>query len=81
MSIGFADTPFDANLKAYEGKKSPVILDKEHNIFGFIDGKADQKVTIMHFDVDDLSSTRKTKSPMKFHLKWLNCILQCLISS
>lgn len=63
MSIGFDQNPFDANLKAYEGKKSPVILNKEHNIFGFVDGKSDQKVTIMHFDVDDLSSTRKTKSP------------------
>jgi GTP cyclohydrolase IIa len=63
MSIGFAQTPFDANLKAYEGKKSSVILNKEHGIFGFVDGKTDQKVTIMHFDVDDLSSTRKIKSP------------------
>ena len=63
MSIGFAHTPFDANLKAHEGKQSLVILNKEHNIFGFVDGKADQKVTIMHFDVDDLSSTRKIKSP------------------
>lgn len=63
MSIGFAPTPFDANLKAYEGKKSLVVLNKEHNIFGFVDCKTDQKVTIMHFDVDDLSSTRKQKSP------------------
>lgn len=63
MSIGFDQNPFDANLKAYEGKKSSVILNKEYNIFGFVDGKSDQKVTIMHFDVDDLSSTRKTKSP------------------
>ena len=63
MSIGFDNTPFDANLKAYEGKKSQVILNKEHGIFGFVDGKTDQKVTIMHFDVDDLSSTRKVKSP------------------
>jgi len=63
MSIGFAQTPFDANLKAYEGKKTPVILNKEHNIFGFVDGQTEQKVTIMHFDVDDLSATRKTKSP------------------
>lgn len=63
MSIGFAQSPFDANLKAYEGKKESVILDKDHNIFGFVDGKMEQKVIIMHFDVDDLSSTRKTKSP------------------
>lgn len=63
MSIGFAKTPFDANLKAYEGKKYPIILNKEHNIFGFVNGYADQKVTIMHFDVDNLSSKRKIKSP------------------
>ncbi len=63
MSIGYADTPFDANLKAYEGKKSETYLNKEHNIFGFVDGKSEQKVTIMHLDVEDLTSTRKTKSP------------------
>ncbi len=51
------------NLKAHEGKQSSVILNKEHNIFGFVNGKADQKVTIMHFDVDDLSASRKIKSP------------------
>ncbi len=63
MSIGYADTPFDANLKAYEGKMTPVILDKEHTIYGYVDGKADQKVTIMHFDVENITSTRKVKSP------------------
>ena len=63
MSIGFAETPFEANLKADEGKKSEVFLDKNHDIFGFVDGKSDQRVTIMHLDVEDLSSTRKTKSP------------------
>ncbi|QLH08234.1 GTP cyclohydrolase IIa [Candidatus Nitrosotenuis sp. DW1] len=63
MSIGYANTPFDANIKAYEGKKTPIILNKEHNIYGFIDGKSDQKVTIMHFDVEDLTSRRKIKSP------------------
>lgn len=63
MSIGFAQTPFDANLKAYEGKKSSVILNKEHNIYGFINGQDEQKVTIMHFDVEDLTSKRKTQSP------------------
>ncbi|MGQ0791046.1 MAG: GTP cyclohydrolase IIa [Nitrosopumilaceae archaeon] len=63
MSIGFAQTPFDANLKAYEGKQHPVILNKEHNIYGFVNGYSEQKVTILHFDVDNLSSKRKTKSP------------------
>lgn len=63
MSIGYANDPFGANLKAYEGKMTPVILDKEHAIYGFVDGKEDQKVTIMHFDVEDITSARKTKSP------------------
>jgi len=63
VSIGYADTPFDANLKAYEGKKNEIILNKEHNIFGFVNGKTDPQVSIMHLDVDDLSSKRKTDSP------------------
>jgi len=63
MSIGYAESPFDANLKAHEGKKSEVFLNKEHNIYGFLNGSEDQKVTIMHMDVEDLTSTRKTKSP------------------
>lgn len=63
MSIGYAENPFDANLKAYEGKKTPIILDKEHHIFGFVNEQADQKVTIMHFDVENITSQRKVKSP------------------
>jgi GTP cyclohydrolase IIa len=63
MSIGYADTPFDANLKAYEGKMTPVILNKDHTIYGFVDGKSNQKVTVMHFDVENITSRRKTKSP------------------
>lgn len=63
MSIGYADNPFDANLKAYEGKKTPVILDEKNNIYGFVDGVSDQHVTIMHLDVEDLTSQRTTKSP------------------
>ena len=39
MSIGYGDSPFDANLSAHDGKKSKIKLDEEHNIFGFIDGK------------------------------------------
>ena len=83
MSIGFAHTPFGANLKAHEGKQSLVILNKEHNIYGFVDGKANQKVTIMHFDVDDLSSTRKIKSPYEISstmFKLLNLLIYiCLL--
>jgi GTP cyclohydrolase IIa len=63
ISIGYGDSPFEANLKAYEGKKNETILNKEHNIFGFVNGKSDFKVSIMHLDVDDLTSKRKTNSP------------------
>ncbi|MEM3064033.1 MAG: GTP cyclohydrolase IIa [Candidatus Nitrosotenuis sp.] len=63
MSIGYADNPFDANLKAYEGKMKPVILDRENTVYGFVNGNADQKVTIMHFDVENITSARKSKSP------------------
>ena len=63
MSIGYGDSPFEANLSAYNGKKSEIKLNEEHNIFGFIDGKLESKVTIMHLDVDNLTSRRKTTSP------------------
>lgn len=63
MSIGYAETPFEANLRAYEGKKTPVVLDKELTIYGFVNGKSDQQVTIMHLDVEDLTSQRKIQSP------------------
>lgn len=63
ISIGTGNSPFEANLKAYEGKKNKIILNKEHSIFGFINGEFDSKVSIMHLDVDDLTSRRKTNSP------------------
>jgi GTP cyclohydrolase IIa len=63
ISIGFGNSPFEANLKAYEGKKNKTILDAEHNIFGFINGKSESNASIMHLDVDDLSSRRQTDSP------------------
>jgi len=63
MSIGYGDSPFEANLSAYDGKKSEIKLNEEHNIFGFIDGKVESKVTIMHLDIDNLTSRGKTVSP------------------
>ena len=63
ISIGYGDSPFEANLKAYEGKKNKVVLNEEHAIFGFIEEKPESNVCIMHLDVDDLSSRRKTLSP------------------
>ena len=63
ISIGCGKSPFEANLNAHEGKKNETILNKEHNIFGFVNGKSDSKVSIMHLDVDDLTSKGKTNSP------------------
>ena len=63
ISIGFGKSPFEANLKAYDGRKNNIILNKEHNIFGFIDDKSELNVSIMHLDVDDLKSKRKDTSP------------------
>ena len=63
ISIGFGDSPFEANLKAYEGKKNEIMLNSEYNIFGFINGKLKSKISIMHLDVDNLTSRRQTNSP------------------
>jgi GTP cyclohydrolase IIa len=65
ISIGYADSPLEANQKAYDGKKKRASLSDEHNIFGFVNKTSEKKVTIMHFDVDDLSSKRKTLSPFE----------------
>ncbi len=63
MAIGFAENPFDANLKAHEGRKSQVFLNKEYNIYGFLNGKEDEMVTILHLDVENLTSRLKSMSP------------------
>lgn len=65
ISIGFADSPFEANQKAYEGKKNEISLSEEHKIFGFVNNFSKNEVTIMHFDVDNLSSRRKISSPFE----------------
>ncbi len=63
VSIGYGNSPFEANLKAYEGKKNEVVLDEKHNIFGFVNEQSESNASIMHLDVDDLSSRRQTDSP------------------
>ena len=68
ISIGYGESPFEANLKAYEGKKNEIILNKEYNIFGFVPDKLNPQVSIMHLDVDDLSSKRKIDSPYEISL-------------
>jgi len=63
MSIGCAETPYGANLEAFEAKKSGALLDAEHAIYGRIDGSPGKRAAIMHMDVEGLASSRKTKSP------------------
>lgn len=63
MTIGFGKSPFDANLSAYKARKSKMVLEKNYNIFGFVDGKADQLVQIMHMDVDNSTLISAEKSP------------------
>lgn len=63
MTIGYGDSPFEANLKADKARKSKIILEKKHNIFGYVDGRADQLVQIMHMDVDGSTSISAKKSP------------------
>lgn len=63
MSIGCADTPFGANLGAFEASRSGAYLSEEHAILGRIDGSSEGRTTIMHMDVEDLTSSQKTRSP------------------
>ena len=68
MSIGCADSPFEANLKAHEASKSNILMDKEYDIFGVADGRQSREVSIMHLDVDDLTSKKDTSSPFEISL-------------
>ena len=63
MSIGYGENPYDANLDAYEAKKSQKFLNEKYSIFGTLNGHSEHSVTIMHLDVDDLTSKRKKISP------------------
>ena len=69
ISIGYGNTPFEANLKAYSGKQNKILLNQEYAIFGFIDNSLEFDVSIMHLDVDDLKSKRKDNSPYEISLK------------
>ena len=63
MSIGYGISPFDANVLASDGKKLKKLLNEKYNIFGSVNGKEEQNVTILHLDVDSLSEKRKIISP------------------
>ncbi len=62
MSIGHAKNPFDANLAAHAARRSGTVLDGECGIYGSIE-ESDSTVTIMHLDIEDLTSVGRTKSP------------------
>ncbi|MGI0011753.1 MAG: GTP cyclohydrolase IIa [Nitrosopumilaceae archaeon] len=63
MAIGYGESPFEANLQADNVRKSKTFLNKELNIFGFMNGKSEQTVNIMHMDVDGSTSISTRKSP------------------
>jgi len=63
MTIGYGQSPFDANLQADNARKSKTILNKELDIFGFVDGKSEQTVSIIHMDIDGSTSISAKKSP------------------
>ncbi|MEK6834579.1 MAG: GTP cyclohydrolase IIa [Thermoproteota archaeon] len=63
MTIGYGQSPFEANLQADKARKSKTLLNKDLNIFGFVNGKSEQTVNIMHMDVDGATSISTKKSP------------------
>ncbi len=63
MTIGYGQSPFEANLQADKARKSKTLLNKDLNIFGFVNGKSEQTVNIMHMDVDGSTSISVKKSP------------------
>ena len=62
MSIGFGESPFEANQAAHRARVDDMALDQEHRIFGSINDGV-QNVSIMHLDVDGLTSRDRTDSP------------------
>ena len=63
MSIGYGTSPFDANVLANDSKRSKKLLNEKYSIYGSMNGKDEQNVTIMNLDVDSLTEKRKTISP------------------
>lgn len=63
MAIGQGDTPFEANLNADKARRSKLIIDKNHNIFGLPLKKAEDQVKVIHMDVDGSTSISASKSP------------------
>ena len=68
ISIGHGDSPLAANHNAYQARHNKSLLNTIHQIYGF-DNKTDlSDISIMHLDVDNLSSYRKTRSPFEISI-------------
>jgi len=63
MTIGQGKTPFEANLNADNARRTNLVLDKEHNIFGQPLQNGSDLVQIIHMDVDGSTSISAKKSP------------------
>lgn len=62
MSIGCGATPFAANKAAHAGRVSGIALDHTRDIYGKV-CDAEQSATVMHLDVDCLTSRNESDSP------------------
>jgi GTP cyclohydrolase IIa len=63
MTIGQGKTPFEANSNADNARRTNLVLDKEHNIFGQSMQNGGDLVQIIHMDVDGSTSISAKKSP------------------
>jgi len=63
ITIGQGATSFEANSNADKARRSKLVLDKDHNIFGLPLQKDGNDVKIIHMDVDGSVSISSTKSP------------------
>ncbi|MGB6463895.1 MAG: GTP cyclohydrolase IIa [Nitrosotalea sp.] len=63
MTIGQGKTSFEANSNADNARRTNLVLDKEHNIFGQSLQNGNDLVQIIHMDVDGSTSISAKKSP------------------
>ena len=73
MAIGKGNTPFEANMSAYDARKTERFLNKETRIFGQTmslsssttsnSGSSDEFVQIMHIDIDGSAKVGSKLSP------------------
>lgn len=63
MTIGQGKTSFEANSNADNARRTNLVLDKEHSIFGQSLQNGNDQVQIVHMDVDGSTSISAKKSP------------------